>query len=124
MLKRLAHVNLSVDDVEAARRFYGQLLGLEEIARSEGQRRPGAWFRLGALELHLSHEPDPHNADSKRHVAFEVRDVDALRENLEEAGVAVEEGSEVRGMRRFFARDPAGNRLEFFVRVDMGPRCG
>ncbi|MBF5042374.1 hypothetical protein FGE12_08175 [Aggregicoccus sp. 17bor-14] len=124
MLKRISHVNLSVDDVEAARRFYGQLLGLEEIPRTEGQRRPGAWFRLGALELHLSHEPAPRNAESKRHVAFEVRDVDALREHLEDAGVPLEEGSPVIGMRRLFARDPAGNRLEFFVRVEAGPRCG
>lgn len=124
MLKRIAHVNLSVDDVEAARRFYGQLLGLEEIPRSEGQRRPGAWYRLGALELHLSHEPAPHNAGSRRHVAFEVRDLDALREHLEDAGVPLEPGAPVLGLRRFFARDPAANRLEFFVRVDTGPRCG
>lgn len=123
-LRRLAHVNLSVDDVEAARRFYGEVLGLTEIPRSEGQRRPGAWFQLGALELHLSHEPDPRNAESKRHVAFEVRDVDSLREHLEEAGVRIEEGAPVIGVRRLFARDPAGNRLEFFQRSETGPRCG
>jgi catechol 2,3-dioxygenase-like lactoylglutathione lyase family enzyme len=124
MLKRISHVNLAVEDVEAARHFYGQVLGLEEVPRAEGNRRPGAWFRLGALELHLSHEPTPRNAESKRHVAFEVRDLDALREHLEDAQVPLEEGSQVIGMRRFFARDPSGNRLEFFVRVETGGRCG
>ncbi len=124
LLKRVAHVNLAVDDVDAARRFYGAVLGLQEIPRTEGQRRPGAWFQLGAIELHLSHEPEPRNAESKRHVAFEVRDVDAVRDHLEEAGVPLEEGSPVVGVRRFFARDPAGNRLEFFLRSDQGPRCG
>src|SRR5215207_8353565 len=93
MLKRIAHVNLAVQDVEAARHFYGQVLGLEEIPRAEGPRRPGAWFRLGSLELHLSQEPDPRNAGSKRHVAFEVRELDALREHLEDAQVPLEEGS-------------------------------
>jgi catechol 2,3-dioxygenase-like lactoylglutathione lyase family enzyme len=124
MLRRVTHVNLAVDDVEAARRFYSEVLGLQEIARAEGQRRPGAWFRLGALELHLSHEPEPHNADSKRHVAFEVRELAALRDRLEEAGVRVEEGSPLPGIQRFFARDPSGNRLEFQEVVDRSPRCG
>lgn len=124
LLKRLAHVNLAVDDVEAARRFYGEVLGLQEIPRSEGQRRPGAWFQLGAMELHLSYEPEPRNAESRRHVAFEVRDVDAVREHLEDARVPIEEGAPVLGVRRVFARDPAGNRLEFFQRSELGPRCG
>jgi len=124
MLKRISHVNLAVDDVEAARRFYGEVLGLEEIPRTEGQRRPGAWFRLGALELHLSHEPGADNRTSKRHVAFEVRELAALREHLEEAGVACEEGSPLLGVQRFFARDPAGNRLEFQEVSERGPRCG
>jgi catechol 2,3-dioxygenase-like lactoylglutathione lyase family enzyme len=124
MLKRVTHVNLSVVDVEAARRFYSELLGLEEIERVEGRQRPGAWFRLGALELHLSHEPEPRNADSKRHVAFEVRDLVALRDRFEEAGVRVEEGSPLPGLQRFFARDPSGNRLEFQEPVERSPRCG
>lgn len=124
MLKRISHVNLAVEDVDAARHFYGQVLGLTEIPRAEGNRRPGAWFQLGALELHLSQEPAPRNAESRRHVAFEVRDLDALREHLEDAGVPLEEGSTLIGTRRFFARDPSGNRLEFFVRVETGPRCG
>ena len=123
-LKRIAHVNLAVTDVDAARQFYAEVLGLTEIPRTEGQRRPGAWFQLGAVELHLSLEPEPRNAESKRHVAFEVRDLEALRDHLEEKGVRLEEGSPVVGVRRFFARDPAGNRLEFFQPGAAGPRCG
>ncbi len=124
MLRRVSHVNLAVDDVEAARRFYSEVLGLEEIPRAEGRQRPGAWFRLGALELHLSYEPEPRNADSKRHVAFEVRELAALRERFEEAGVRIEEGSALPGIQRFFVRDPAGNRLEFQQTEDRSPRCG
>ena len=38
-LKRIVHVNLVVEDVEAAKEFYGRLLGLQEIARAEGTNR-------------------------------------------------------------------------------------
>ena len=41
----------------AARRFYGELLGLEEVAKPEALRaRGGAWFRAGAQQLHVGVE--------------------------------------------------------------------
>ena len=110
-LLRLAHVNLSVDDVEIARRFYGEVLGLEAIARPAGAGRSGCWFRLGAVEIHLSEER-ADNAASKRHVAFEVEGLDGWRARFG----AVEEGRPIPGIRRFFVRDPAGNRLELYER--------
>jgi catechol 2,3-dioxygenase-like lactoylglutathione lyase family enzyme len=112
---RLAHVNLSVDNIEAARRFYGETLGLAAAPRSTDAARPGCWFRLGDAELHLSVEEGSDNARSKRHVAFEVGDLDALHARLVAAGVPLEVARPMAGVRRFFARDPAGNRLEFYV---------
>ena len=54
---RIAHVNLSVDDVEAASRFYGEVLRLEPAPRPTEAGRRGLWYRLGErLELHLSVE--------------------------------------------------------------------
>lgn len=114
---RLAHVNLSIDDVEAARRFYGDVLGLEAAARPADAGRPGCWFRLGDAELHLSLEAGADNARSKRHVAFESGDLDGVRALLVAAGVPLEEARPIAGVRRFFARDPAGNRLEFYCRA-------
>ena len=115
LLRRVAHVNLSVDDVEAARRFYGEILGLDPAPRPADAGRAGCWFRLGAVELHVSLEAGADNARSKRHVAFEVADLEAARARLTQAGAQVEEARPIPGMRRFFARDPAGNRLEFYV---------
>ncbi len=115
MLRRLAHVNLSIDDVESARRFYGEVLGLEPTVRPADAGRPGCWFRLGDVELHLSLEPAADNARSKRHVAFEVSDLDAMRARLAAAGATLEEARPLAGVRRFFVRDPAGNRLELYV---------
>jgi catechol 2,3-dioxygenase-like lactoylglutathione lyase family enzyme len=115
MLRRIAHVNLTIDDVDAARAFYGELLGLAAVARPGDAPGRGCWFALGDVELHLSIEEGADNARSKRHVAFEVTDLAALRERITAAGVATHSGSPMAGVERFFARDPAGNRLEFYV---------
>ncbi len=114
---RVAHVNLSIDDVEAARRFYGDILGLAPTARPADAGRPGCWFRLGDVELHLSLEEGADNARSKRHVAFEVDDLEAMRDKLVLAGAKIEEARPIEGIRRFFTRDPAGNRLELYAQI-------
>jgi catechol 2,3-dioxygenase-like lactoylglutathione lyase family enzyme len=111
-LKRIVHVNLVVEDVEVAKEFYGRLLGLQEIARAEGTTRPGVWYRLGDLELHIAYEAAPRNADSTRHIAFELADLDAARIALERAGAPIEAARPLPGLRRFFTRDPSGNRIE------------
>src|SRR5437867_5231457 len=118
-LKRITHINLVVEDVDAARAFYGHVLGLTEIERAEGANRPGAWYRLGDLEVHISYEPAPHNAESTRHFAIEVADLDAARAVLEGAGAPIEAARPLPGLRRFFTRDPAGNRIELQQPVDV-----
>lgn len=113
---RIAHVNLSIHDVNAARAFYGELLGLAPALRPADAGRSGCWFAIGDVELHLSLEPGADNARSQRHVAFEVGDLAAARARFESAGLALDEGSPMEGIERFFVRDPAGNRLEFYTR--------
>lgn len=110
-------MNLSVDDVAQAGEFYGTLLGLEPAPRPADAGRDGRWYALGDIELHLSLEPCAANAASKRHVAFEVDDLASARSRFERAGLPIEDGRPIAGLARFFVRDPAGNRLEFFARV-------
>ena len=56
-IEALHHVSLSVTDLERSRRFYREVLGLEEIARPPFDF-PGAWFSLGASQqLHLIVHP-------------------------------------------------------------------
>jgi glyoxylase I family protein len=50
--RALHHVSFPVRDLERARHFYGEVLGLEEIARPD-LRVPGAWHRAGGVEVHL-----------------------------------------------------------------------
>lgn len=101
----------------AARHFYGQLLGMPEIAKpSSLGDRGGAWFACGEQQIHCGVEAEAP-AD-RRHPAMLTDDLDSLRQRLIAAGVTTVEDRQIPGFRRFYARDPFGNRLEFLERVD------
>ena len=111
---RLSHVNLTIPrgSEDAARRFYGDLLGLPEIPKPEPLRaRGGVWFDAGGLDLHLSAVDDHGGPDAQRHVGLESNDVAGTRARLEAAGVEIDPGRPA-PWERFFVRDPFGNRLE------------
>ncbi len=104
---------------DAMRAFYGGLLGLEELPKPEPLvTRGGVWFRLGAEQLHVGIEKDFVPA-RKAHPGIRVAGLATLKRRLADAGVAVVEDSllEPYGVTRFYADDPAGNRLEFVEAV-------
>jgi catechol 2,3-dioxygenase-like lactoylglutathione lyase family enzyme len=111
---RLDHVQIAgPPGCEAvARAFYGGALGLEEIEKPEPLRaRGGVWFRLGGgQELHVGVD-DAFAPARKAHPAFAVDDLDALAARL--ADVTWDDA--LPGVRRFYASDPFGNRLEFLA---------
>ncbi|HEV2425071.1 MAG TPA: VOC family protein [Terriglobia bacterium] len=97
----------------AARQFYGFVLGLEEIEKPfRLQARGGCWFRCGSQQLHVGVERDFRPA-RKAHPAFRAADIEALRERLRSQDVKMTEYEALPGVRRFYADDPWGNRLEF-----------
>jgi catechol 2,3-dioxygenase-like lactoylglutathione lyase family enzyme len=110
----LDHIQLAAPPgcEEAARRFFGELLGLEEIPKPEPIRvRGGVWFRAGTHELHIGVEPDFAPA-RKAHPAFRADGYDRLRERLLAGGVEVIDDDAILGIRRCFVADPWGNRIE------------
>jgi catechol 2,3-dioxygenase-like lactoylglutathione lyase family enzyme len=110
--KRLHHVNLLVDDLDAADRFYGEVLGWSTANRPDFGF-PGSWYDLGHGQLHLV-VVDEMPAPSGAHFAVEVDDLDAVIGELEAAGVAVAPGGGTPGAgRQAFCQDPAGNLIEF-----------
>jgi catechol 2,3-dioxygenase-like lactoylglutathione lyase family enzyme len=100
-----------------ARRFYGDLLGLEELEKPPAlAARGGAWFRCGAQQLHIGVEAAFAPA-AKAHPALAVAGgdegaLDLLAERLRAAGSPVRWDAEIPGVRRFYTEDPWGNRLE------------
>lgn len=109
------HVQLAApsDCEPEARKFFGELLQLEEIEKPEPlRRRGGCWFRVGSRQLHIGVEESFRPA-SKAHPAFAVKQVRALFARLSKAGVPCVWDESVPGIQRFYANDPWGNRLEF-----------
>ncbi|KAJ5600119.1 hypothetical protein N7450_001186 [Penicillium hetheringtonii] len=134
MISGIAHINLTVTPgtLAQAEEFYVKTLGLTSAPVPELQIGTICWFNIGSSgqQVHVT-DHAPENPDSTRHPCFKVNS----REELEElkkaiydhhvrggpaAPLAADKPGEVdsgtKGKEypnRFFARDYAGNRLEF-----------
>ena len=96
----------------AARDFFGRILGLQELEKPESLRaRGGCWFQVGSRQLHIGVETD-FRPSLKAHPAFAVEEVEGVFARLAEEGVPCLWDETVPGLRRFYASDPWGNRLE------------
>jgi catechol 2,3-dioxygenase-like lactoylglutathione lyase family enzyme len=112
---RLDHIQIAApaNCETAARNFYGAILGLAEIEKPAVLRaRGGCWFACGSQQLHIGVERDFRPA-KKAHPAFAVPDFDELRATLIAQGIQLIADDDLPGVRRFYAEDPWGNRLEF-----------
>jgi catechol 2,3-dioxygenase-like lactoylglutathione lyase family enzyme len=120
----LHHVNVTVPQaLEAAtKHFYGVILGFEQLQKPVSSRVDvGAWYQLGALQLHLSIEDEIDNWASDRHVCYVVRDVAAADSYLREQGVVViPDPRPIPGRPRIYVRDPGGNLIEIAQLVSDG----
>lgn len=119
MLRDIDHILLAMPRgrEDAAREFYGRLLGMKEVEKPEKLRRlGGVWFTLGERQVHLGVEDDFRPA-AKAHAAFLVRDLKALEARLRTAGYGVIADELLPGYERFYSADPFGNRLEFLRKL-------
>ena len=118
---RLDHVSFAVQDVDASRRFFGEVLGLPEIDRPAFDFR-GAWFGIGDRSLHLIEQESVNRASSSKltradHLALQVKDIDAVQRTLDDAGIPYQLGTNHRlGLRQIFCADPDGHTIEFISR--------
>ena len=115
MVTALHHVNVTVPaELETAtKEFYGSVFGLKQIPKPAASRQSGAWYQIGANQLHLSVEDEAESALSSRHVCFTVSDLAEAEKRFREAGVEIiPDPRPVPGLPRFYVRDPGGNQLE------------
>jgi catechol 2,3-dioxygenase-like lactoylglutathione lyase family enzyme len=111
------HTNVTVTPAQeaAAKQFYAHVLGLQEVPKPESSRgRGGAWYQLGPVQLHLSLEKDVDNSGARRHFCLLVADVQQAETHLRRNGIEIlPDEQPIPGHRRFYARDPGGNLIEF-----------
>ena len=114
MLDAIDHVQLAAPAgcEDEARRFFGGVLGLDEIEKPAALRvRGGVWFRVGEQQLHVGVEDD-HAPARKAHPAFRVARYEELLGRLRDVQVEIVDDDAIPGARRCFVDDPWGNRLE------------
>ncbi len=117
-LIRLHHVSFAVRDINASKRFFGEVLGLPELERPNFNF-PGAWYALKDRQLHLIESPLANRVVEGRisradHIALEVKDLEPVRALLREHGVELANGeNDALGFQQVFCRDPDGHTIEF-----------
>src|SRR5579875_3546456 len=111
---RLQHVSVPRPrgSEDEARRFYGGVLGLEEVAVPASLVHLDlVWYRLGDDELHLfANDQGANNA--AQHFCIQVDDLEAMRRRLTAADVEIQEVTEIHNRPRFNCHDPFGNLIE------------
>jgi len=122
MITELHHVNVTVPpELEAATKdFYGAVLGLKQVPKPAAARQSGAWYQIGATQLHLSVEDEETGPLSSRHICFAVSDLAAAEKRFRDAGVEIiPDPRPVPRTQRFYVRDPGGNQLEIVQQVSV-----
>ena len=108
-LERVDFLSIPTRDVERARHFYGETLGLPQNAYAHGE------FEAGNLTLALWKPADkgvPFRSNGEADIAFRVTDVAAARAELEAKGIEfVGETLDTGVCHMAFFADPDGNSL-------------
>jgi catechol 2,3-dioxygenase-like lactoylglutathione lyase family enzyme len=130
-IRDLNHVNLVVKDLSAAKRFYCEALGMEDLPRPADLQVRGAWLRSQSAEIHLiveeyaTHAPGDLSyaisqqtgvdIGSSRHFSLVINDTQELVRRLATYGFAVAFGPITRfgGIVQTYCYDPDGHLVEF-----------
>lgn len=122
--ERILETVLYVENLDAAERFYTQVLGLERYSRRDPR---SVFFRCGNQLLlcfvpevtrdpaSAGHTVPPHGADGAGHLAFAARreELEGWRRHLSEHEIEIErEVAWENGARSLYFRDPSGNSIE------------
>jgi catechol 2,3-dioxygenase-like lactoylglutathione lyase family enzyme len=124
----ISELVLEVSDLDAARRFYRDVLGFEETLYGEGAEGR-YWYLVGeTARLGLWTEQvglAGGRGGSHVHYAFSVPDaeIDLLKERIEANGAEVEGPIQLGPGRAIYVTDPDGNVVEFWSQ-DMAAYTG
>lgn len=99
--------NIPTNDIEAAKEFYGDLLGLDVLMDHGWIRTYGSDIKM---TLQISFANEGGSGTPVPDLSIEVDNVDEAYTQIKEAGYQIEYGpiNEPWDVRRFFVRDPLG----------------
>lgn len=118
-LKAIRHAGVPVTDVDKAREFYGEVLGLTEIPRPEIRGIPGIWYDCNGTQVHIIGQRNEMAATGLpgvgAHIAIQVEDLQEAKRVLTERGIPFNEFTpppHIGTAPVLFVRDPDGNVVE------------
>ena len=123
----ISELVLEVSDLDAARRFYRDLLGFEETLYGEG-RDDRCWYLIGSTARLGLWTPQVGLAGGRGgahvHFAFQLarEELDPLLDRLRGSGAEVEGPIQLGADRAIYLTDPDGNVVEFWTQ-DMAEYC-
>ena len=128
IIGRLHHVSIVIDDLEATRHFYCDILGMEEVERPPTFHFKGQWFRKNGYEIHtifkdaagqVSGDAENNIRPGRditfaRHFCFSVNSVEETVKTLADHGVELIAGPRSRGdgATQMYVYDPNGHMVE------------
>lgn len=119
------HLSLFVSNLEASARWYADVLGMRESARSESWIMMSFDDRLHDIGLIQATEGAHQGSLGLQHYGLEVEgDIDtlkALHDMLVDKGVEVVRITDHEIGNGVYFNDPDGNRLEFFLQTELDP---
>ncbi|HET9217208.1 MAG TPA: VOC family protein [Terriglobia bacterium] len=112
----IQHVNVNVDDLDAAIPFYRDILGLP-LDETPDQGFRSQFFRIGATQQQIHMNEMPDQRQFRGHFCLVVPDFMAVFARAKAAGVIdVAPWGKIRqlpnGKMQMFVRDPSGNLIE------------
>jgi glyoxylase I family protein len=125
LINKVHHIAIICSDYRKSKAFYTEVLGLEimrEVYREERDSYKLDLSLNGQYIIELFSFPDPPKRLSRpeatglRHLAFEVVDLEAVLEKLNDSGIYFEPArtDEFTGKRFTFITDPDGLPIEFY----------
>jgi catechol 2,3-dioxygenase-like lactoylglutathione lyase family enzyme len=113
---RCLHTAILVSNLERAKIFYGDILGLP-LSANRSLKFPGVWYQIGDFQLHLIVCDDftvsianQEKWGRNPHLALAIDDLELAKQKLQQAGYPIQMSAS--GRAALFTQDPDGNIIE------------
>lgn len=108
--------NISTNEIDTAKRFYGEVLGLEAMM---DQGWIATYGNESRMRVQISFAVEGGSGTVVPDLSIEVDDVEVAYVKMKEHGFAIEYGpvDEPWGVRRFYVRDPFGKLVNILMHL-------